>query len=83
MPEKKKWTDMEKDICYFREYTVVEMIHSPTFIPKDPDQEHDPEGVRYTPNMWCVFTRTAPERYVSMSERYLQQCMAEGKKDPL
>jgi len=65
MPEKKKWTDMKKGICYLREYAVVEMLHSPTFIPDEPDQEHDPERVRCTPNMWCIFTKTAPERYAS------------------
>jgi len=65
MPEKKKWTDMERGICYFREYTVVEMLCSYTFIPDKPDQEHDPERVRCTPNMWRMFTKTAPERYAS------------------
>ena len=33
MPQKKKWTSMEKGIHYLREYAVVEMLHSPTFIP--------------------------------------------------
>jgi len=65
MPDKKKWTDMEKGIHYLRGYTVVEMLHSPSFIPDEPDQEHDPERVRCTPNMWCIFTKTAPERYAS------------------
>ena len=54
---------MEKGIHYLREYTVVEMLHSPTLLPDEPDQEHDPERVRYTPNMWHMFTKTAPERY--------------------
>ena len=66
MPEKKKWTNMEEHICYFREYAVVEMLHSPSFIHDEPDQEHDPERVKCTPNMWCTFTKTAPERYASM-----------------
>jgi len=66
MPEKKKWTDMKKGICYLREYAVVEMLHSPTFISDKPDQEHDPERVRCTPDMWCIFTKTAPERYASI-----------------
>ena len=44
---------------------MVEMLHSPTFIPDEPDQEHDPERVRCTPNMWRIFTKTAPERYAS------------------
>ena len=65
MPEKRKWTDMEKGICYLRECAVVEMIYSPDFIPDEPDQEHDPERVRCTPNMWRTFTKTAPERYAS------------------
>ena len=65
MPEKKKWADMEEGICYLREYAVVEMLHSPDFIPDEPDQEHDPERVRCTPNMWRTFTKTAPERYAS------------------
>ena len=65
MPEKKKWTDMEKDVCYLREYAVVEMLHSPTFIPDEPDQEHDPERGRCIPNMWRIFRKTAPERYAS------------------
>ena len=51
MPEKRKWIDMEKGIRYLREHTMVEMLHSPTFIPDEHDQEHDPERVRYTPNM--------------------------------
>ena len=51
MPEKKKWTDTEKGIHYLREYAVVEMLQSPIFIPDEPDQEHDPERVRCTPNM--------------------------------
>ncbi len=69
---------MEKGIRYLREHAVVEMLHSPTFIPDKPDQEHDPERVQCTPNMWRTFTKTAPERYAST----LQQCMAEGKEDP-
>ena len=44
---------------------MVEMLHSPTFIPDKPDQEHDPENVRCTPHMWRIFTKTAPERYAS------------------
>ena len=51
MLEKRKLTDMEKGIHYLREYTVVEMLHSLTFIPDEADQEHDPERVRGTPNM--------------------------------
>ena len=65
MPEKNKWTDMENSICYLRECAVVEMLHSPSFIPDEPDQEHDPERVRCTPNMWRIFTKTAPERCAS------------------
>ena len=67
IPEKKKWTDIEKDIHYLREYAVVEMLHSPTFIPDEPDQEHDPERGRCIPNMWRIFRKTAPERYASTS----------------
>ena len=44
---------------------MVEMICSPDFILDEPDQEHDPERVRCTPNMWCIFTKTAAERYAS------------------
>ena len=51
MPEKKKWADIEKGVRYLREYAVVEMLHSPDFIPDEPDQEHDPERVRCTPNV--------------------------------
>ena len=65
MPEERKWTDMEKGISYLRECAMVEMIYSPDFIPDEPDQEHDPERVRCTPNMWRTFTKTAPERYAS------------------
>jgi len=49
--EKNTCTDVEKGVCYLREYAVVEMLHNPTFGPDDPDQEHDPERVRCTPNM--------------------------------
>ena len=65
MPEKKKWADMEEGIRYLRECAVVETLHSPDFIPDEPDQEHDPERARCTPNMWRTFTKTAPERYAS------------------
>ena len=65
MPEKRKWTDIEKGIRYLRECAVVETLYSPTFIHDDPDQEHDPERVRCTPNMWRTFTKTAPERHAS------------------
>ena len=65
MPEKRKCTDMEKVICYLREHAVVEMLHSPTFIPDEPDQEHYSENIRCTPHMWRIFTKTAPERYAS------------------
>jgi len=65
MPEKKKWTDTEKGIHYLREYAVVEMLQSPIFIPDEPDQGHDPERVRHTPNLWRIFTKTAPGRYAS------------------
>jgi len=51
MPEIKKWTAMETGICYSRECTLVDMLHDPTFIPDDPNQEHDLERVRCTPNM--------------------------------
>ena len=44
---------------------MVEMLHSPTFTPDKSDQERDPERVRCTPNMWRIFTKTAPERYAS------------------
>ncbi|XP_021236236.1 uncharacterized protein LOC110389699 [Numida meleagris] len=63
MPEAKKWTTMEKGIQYLRECAVVEMLHDPGFIPDDPNQEHDPERIRCTPDMWHPFTRTAPEKY--------------------
>ena len=56
---------MEKGICYLREYAVVEMLHSHAFIPDNPNQEHDPEKVRCTPNMWSKLTRTAPENCTS------------------
>ncbi|XP_046761077.1 uncharacterized protein LOC121108186 [Gallus gallus] len=65
MPEKRKWNDMEKGFCYLREHAVVEMLHSPTVIPDEPDQEHDHENVSCTPHMWRIFTKTAPESYAS------------------
>ena len=65
MSEKRKWTDTEKGIHYLREHAVVEMLHSPTFIPDEPNQKHDTERVRCTPNMWHIFTQTAPQRYAS------------------
>lgn len=40
------WTTIEKDTDYLRECTMVETLHDSTFIPDDPHQEHDPEGVR-------------------------------------
>lgn len=39
---------MEKDICYLREYAVVETLQSPDFIPNEPDQEHDREKIKNT-----------------------------------
>lgn len=63
MPEIKKWTDMEKGIRYLQEFAKVEMLHDSMFIPGDPHQEHDPERVRCTPNMWQRFTRTALEKH--------------------
>lgn len=63
MPEIKKWTDMEKGIRYLRECAVTEMLHNCASNPDYQNQEHDPERVRLTPNMWRTFTRTAPEKY--------------------
>ena len=79
MPEKKKWTSMEKGIRYLREYAVVEMSHSPTFIPDEPDQECDPERMRCTPNTWRILTKTAPERYASI----FAAMYGRGERSPL
>ena len=68
MPEKKKWTATKKGSHYFREWAMVEMLHDTTFIPDNPNQEHGPERVRYIPNMWRKFTRTAPEKYAGTLE---------------
>ena len=79
MLEKRKLTDMEKGIHYLREHTLVEMLHSPTFIPDEPDQEHDPERVRCTRNMWRIFTKTTPKKYAStFAARY-----GRGERRPL
>lgn len=79
MPEIKKWTAMEKDIHYLTEYAVVETLPDRAFVPDNPNQEHDPERARCTPNTWRIFTRTAPERYAST----LAAMYGRGQKRPL
>ena len=59
----KTWDAIEKGIQYLREIAVVEMLYDPNFVPNDPHQNHDPEGVRMMPDIWQKLTRTAPERY--------------------
>lgn len=59
MVEIKKWTTMEKGICYLREFSMVEMLHDPMFIPDDPQKEHDPERGRYT---LCVRNSQEPHQ---------------------
>ena len=58
---------------------MVEMICSPDFILDEPDQEHDPERVRCTPNMWRTFTKTAPESMDAME--YAQFMKQDGNQD--
>ena len=56
---------------YLRERAAVEMLHDPTFIPlnsdphsnSNPNRDRHPERVRCTPDMWCIFTRSAPGEY--------------------
>jgi len=76
-PEMKKWNTIEKGIQYLTEIAVVEMLYYPVFVPNDPRQDHDPERVRGTPDIWQKFTRTAPERYTgtlaAMLDRYEDQ----------
>jgi len=62
-PVMKKWDTIERGIQYLREITMVEMLYDPNFVPNDPRQNHDPEGVRTTPDIRQKLTRVAPERY--------------------
>lgn len=59
----KTWDTIEKGIQYLREITLVEMLYESNFAPNDPHQNHDPEGVRTTPDIRQKLTRAAPERY--------------------
>ena len=56
---------------------MVEMLCDPNFAPNDPRQNHDPERVRTTPDIWQKLTRAAPERYtptlVATFDRYEDQ----------
>ena len=46
-----------------REIALVEMLYESNFVPNDPRQNHDPERVRTTPEIWQKLTRAAPDRY--------------------
>ena len=64
-PATKMWDTVEQGIQYLREMALVEMLYGPNFAPNDPHQNHDPERVRTTPEIWKKLTRTAPDRYAS------------------
>jgi len=73
-PGLRSWNTVEKGIQYLRETAVVEMLYDPTFVSNNPHQDHDPERVMSTPEIWQKLTGTAPERYavslVAMIDRY-------------
>ena len=60
---KKTWNTIEKGIQYLREIALVEMLYDSNFALNDPRQNHDPERVRTTPEIWQKLTRAAPDRY--------------------
>ena len=62
-PAMKTWDTIEKGIQYLREIALVEMLYDSNFAPNDPRQNHDPERVRTTPDIWQKLTRAAPDRY--------------------
>ena len=62
-PAMKTWDTIEKGIQYLREIALVEMLYDSNFAPNDPRQNHDPERVRTTPEIWQKLTRAAPDRY--------------------
>ncbi len=62
-PAKKTWNTIERGIQYLREIALVEMLYESNFVPNDPRQNHDPERVRTTPEIWQKLTRAAPDRY--------------------
>ena len=62
-PVMKTWDTIEKGIQYLREIALVEMLYESNFVPNDPRQNHDPERVRTTPEIWQKLTRAAPDRY--------------------
>ena len=76
-PAMKTWNTIEKGIQYLREIALVEMLYESNFAPNDPHQNHDPERVRATPEIWQKLTRAAPDRYapilVATFHRYEDQ----------
>lgn len=76
-PAMKTWDTIEKGIQYLREIALVEMLYDSNFAPNDPRQNHDPERVRTTPDIWQKLTRAAPDRYaptlVATFHRYEDQ----------
>ncbi|XP_052520751.1 uncharacterized protein LOC128071766 [Tympanuchus pallidicinctus] len=73
----KKWVTVEKGIQYLREIGMVEMLYDPDFVPNHPCQDHDPEKVRTTPEIWQKIVTAAPDKYAatltSACNRYKEQ----------
>ena len=73
----KTWDTIAKGIQYLREIALVEMLYDSNFAPNDPRQNHDPERVRTTPEIWQKLMRAAPDRYtltlVATFHRYEDQ----------
>ena len=76
-PVMKTWDTIEKGIQYLREIALVEMLYDSSFDPNDPFQNHGPERVRTTPDIWQKLTRAAADRYaptlVATFHRYEDQ----------
>ena len=53
---------IEKGIQYLREIALVEMLYDPNFAPNDPRQNHDPERVRTTPEIWQKLTKSSTRK---------------------
>ncbi|XP_021239577.1 uncharacterized protein LOC110391946 [Numida meleagris] len=82
-PEMRKWHTAEKGIQYLREMAVVEMLYDPRFVPNNPCQDHDPERLRCSPDLWRKLTRTAAETYAGALAATFERYEGRQRRPPV
>ena len=73
MPAMKTWDTIEKGIQYLRKIALVEMLYDPNFAPNDPRQNHDPERVRTTPDIWQKLTKSSTRKICPHTSSNIRQ----------